>query len=300
MRTRTGRVLTSLAALALVAVACGDDDAADESADTTVAPETTEVTETTSAPESTEAPRTTAAPEPETPMGPAAIVADDQESDGTSMVVASVSLPASGFVAVHGDGGGSPGAVIGHSDLLPAGESADVTVTFDEPLAASGVVFPMVHIDVDGDGVYEFEPPDETTDGPGVTADGAVAVVPATITVVAAVGLRLADTDLGSVIVDRAGLTVYLFLPDEQSDSTCYGPCEQAWPVVGEITSVGDGLDAALLGSIERTTGDVQATYNGWPLYYFIDDGAPGDTNGQGVNDVWFVVDAAGNSVRGE
>ena len=113
----------------------------------------------------------------------------------------------------------------------------------------------------------------------------------------AGVGIALAGTDLGDIMVDGDGNTMYLFVPDAQGDSTCYDQCEAAWPVVAEVTDVGDGLDASLLGTTERTTGDVQATYNGWPLYYFANDAAAGDTNGQGVNDVWYVLDASGTAI---
>ncbi len=111
--------------------------------------------------------------------------------------------------------------------------------------------------------------------------------------------LQLSSSDLGDILVDAQGNTIYLFAPDDQGESTCYDECEAAWPIVGELSSVGDGLDSSLLGTTDRTTGDVQATYNGWPLYYFANDSAPGDTNGQGVNDVWFVMDSAGNAVSG-
>ena len=50
-------------------------------------------------------------------------------------------------------------------------------------------------------------------------------------------------------------------------------------------------------GTTERDDGSTQVTYNGWPLYYFANDAAAGDTNGQAVNDVWYVVDAAGDAV---
>lgn len=113
----------------------------------------------------------------------------------------------------------------------------------------------------------------------------------------AAADLELTSTDLGDIIVDSGGNTVYLFVPDAQGESTCYDECEAAWPIVGEVSTVGAGLDESLLGTTERTNGDVQATYDGWPLYYFANDAAPGDTNGQGVNDVWYVVDAAGEAV---
>ena len=109
--------------------------------------------------------------------------------------------------------------------------------------------------------------------------------------------LQLSSSDLGEVLVDADGKTLYLFVPDDQGDSTCYDECEANWPIVEELTSVGDGLDAGLLGTTERTTGDTQATYNGWPLYYFAADDAVGDTNGQGANDVWYVLDAGGNAI---
>lgn len=109
--------------------------------------------------------------------------------------------------------------------------------------------------------------------------------------------LQLAESDLGDILVDAGGRTIYLFTPDAQGDSTCYDECEANWPVVRELAEVGDGLDAGLLGSVERTDGTSQATYNGWPLYLFINDAAAGETNGQALNDVWWVMDADGNAV---
>ena len=146
------RLVVLVAATSLVAVACSSDD--DSSSDTTVAATSEEVTTT-----------------------PSSISADEQSSDGTTIVIASINLPSAGFIAVHDDADGAPGAVIGNSEVLPAGESTGVVVTLDTPLTESGMVFPMVHIDIDGDGVYDFAPPDETTDSPGTTSGGDVAVV---------------------------------------------------------------------------------------------------------------------------
>jgi len=115
----------------------------------------------------------------------------------------------------------------------------------------------------------------------------------------AGAGIELASSGLGEIIVDAAGHTLYLFVPDAQSDSTCYDQCETNWPPAGEVVTVGAGLDASLLGSTERTNGDAQATYNGWPLYYFANDTAAGDTNGQGLGDAWYVIDATGNAIGG-
>ena len=129
------------------------------------------------------------------PVAPSALSADAQDSDGTSIVIASVTLPSPGFIAVHADADGGPGAVIGHSDLLPAGESADVTVVLDDPLVGSATVWPMVHIDLDSDGVYDFAPPDVLDDLPGVTAGGDVAVIPVEINVPPARGPSALSAD---------------------------------------------------------------------------------------------------------
>jgi len=110
--------------------------------------------------------------------------------------------------------------------------------------------------------------------------------------------LAVSASALGEVITDGDGNTLYLFVPDAQGDSTCYDGCEAAWPQMDREVSAGDGVDPALIGSTERTDGTQQATYNGWPLYYFASDAAAGDTNGQGINEVWYVIDADGNAVE--
>ena len=112
-------------------------------------------------------------------MGPAEITFEAQDSDGTTITVASITLPSPGYIAVHGNLDGGPGPVVGHSDLLPAGTSTNVVVTLDEPLGATDMLFPMAHIDVNGNGEYEF--PGE--DLPATTADGGIAVVGALVTV---------------------------------------------------------------------------------------------------------------------
>jgi predicted lipoprotein with Yx(FWY)xxD motif len=111
--------------------------------------------------------------------------------------------------------------------------------------------------------------------------------------------IDISSTDLGDVVVGPSGMTLYLFVPDAQGESTCYDQCATNWPPLTETVSAGAGVDASLLGSAERTDGSTQITYNGWPLYYWANDSAVGDTTGQGVNDVWFVLDAAGEAVSG-
>ena len=163
MQRKRTALISLVAATSLIAAACGSDD---DTATTEPAPVETDAS-------STDTP----------PLTPASITADAQDSDGTSVTVASVTLPAPGFVAVHADNDGAPGAILGNSELLPAGESTDVVVSFDEPLTDNQTAFPMAHVDVNDNGVYEFNGSDVTIDQPATTEDGMIAVIPVELTV---------------------------------------------------------------------------------------------------------------------
>jgi predicted lipoprotein with Yx(FWY)xxD motif len=97
--------------------------------------------------------------------------------------------------------------------------------------------------------------------------------------------------DYGVILTNGEGMTLYRFTQDEDGESTCYDQCAEAWPplTVEESMSIPDGLPGEF-ETTERRDGSMQVTYNEMPLYYFANDEEPGDTNGQGVNDVWFVV----------
>ena len=106
--------------------------------------------------------------------------------------------------------------------------------------------------------------------------------------------ISVASSSLGQIVVDGQGLSLYLV-----SSGVCVSSCAGIWPPVpyDDVAVIGDGIDGSLLGQTEREDGFLQATYNGHPLYLYSGDSAPGDVNGQGVNDVWFAVDAAGSGV---
>jgi predicted lipoprotein with Yx(FWY)xxD motif len=112
--------------------------------------------------------------------------------------------------------------------------------------------------------------------------------------------VAVGDSELGEVLVDADGMTLYMFEPDEQGEPTCYDDCAANWPplVVEGEPAAGEGIDEGLLGTAERTDGSTQVTYDGWPLYYFAVDAEAGDTNGQGVNDVWWVMSPDGAPQR--
>jgi predicted lipoprotein with Yx(FWY)xxD motif len=110
------------------------------------------------------------------------------------------------------------------------------------------------------------------------------------------------DSDLGQIVVDAAeGRTLYVFLVDEGTESTCYDDCEASWPplTVEGDPAAGEGIDASLLGTTEREDGSIQVTLDGHPLYYFASDETPDDVNGQGVGDVWYVVSPDGAAIQG-
>jgi predicted lipoprotein with Yx(FWY)xxD motif len=110
-------------------------------------------------------------------------------------------------------------------------------------------------------------------------------------------GVHVANTDLGSILVDPDGFTLYIFTVDDEGESACYDSCAELWPPVPAETAISAELDASMFGSTERTDGPDQLTVNGMPLYLYTPDTSPGDVLGQGFNDVWFVVDADGNMV---
>jgi predicted lipoprotein with Yx(FWY)xxD motif len=111
--------------------------------------------------------------------------------------------------------------------------------------------------------------------------------------------------DLGTILVDSSGRTLYLFEKDSGTTSACSGACASAWPPLranGKPT-VGSGVDASLVGITTRSDGKPQVTYNGHPLYLFSGDQATGDTNGQGsaaFGASWFALNPAGDEISGE
>jgi predicted lipoprotein with Yx(FWY)xxD motif len=112
-----------------------------------------------------------------------------------------------------------------------------------------------------------------------------------------AAGLAVAESSLGEVVVDGDGMTVYMFDNDTQGagTSSCAGECAANWPAVtteGDAPVV-DGVTGEV-GTITGVDGATQVTLNGWPLYTFAGDSAAGDVNGQGVNDVWWVLSPDG------
>ena len=97
---------------------------------------------------------------------------------------------------------------------------------------------------------------------------------------------------IGTYLADAKGMTLYWFKKDAPGKSACAGPCVDKWPVyLREKVKAGKGLSDGDFGTITREDGRKQSTFRGYPLYSWVGDKAKGDTNGQGVNNVWYVVD---------
>ncbi len=108
------------------------------------------------------------------------------------------------------------------------------------------------------------------------------------------------NTTLGKFLADQDGRTLYVFLKDTKNVSNCSGNCAATWPPLhaqGKPTAQ-SGVDASLLGTIQRQDGSTQVTYNGQPLYYYAADKAMGDTKGQGIGQVWYVVGPDGSPIK--
>ncbi len=114
------------------------------------------------------------------------------------------------------------------------------------------------------------------------------------------VRVEVAQSSLGPILTDQNGRTLYAFTNDKNGTSSCTGDCIATWPALAskQEPAVGPGAAKALLSQTARAEGTVQATYGNWPLYYYVGDVGPGDVDGQGVDDAWFVVGADGKLIK--
>lgn len=113
--------------------------------------------------------------------------------------------------------------------------------------------------------------------------------------------IRIAsDETLGTYLADGNGRTLYYFTKDEGDLFACQGNCLVNWPIyASEQLQIPAFLNPEDFYMLTRPDGTTQWTYKGYPLYYFIQDKEPGDIHGQGVGDVWFVVDPESFALMG-
>jgi predicted lipoprotein with Yx(FWY)xxD motif len=110
--------------------------------------------------------------------------------------------------------------------------------------------------------------------------------------------LMTGHTSLGTTLEDSKGFVVYWFAKDHGMTSACTGPCASAWPPVTGTPMAASGVTLpGKLGTISRSGGVSQATYNGHPLYTFAGDSGPGQAHGNGVNGfggLWYAITIGG------
>ena len=132
------------------------------------------------------------------------------------------------------------------------------------------------------------------------TKTSAPAANPTSAPSVEAVINVVADPKLGNILVGDNGMTLYMFTKDGPDQSNCNAECLAKWPPLltqGNPT-LGEGVEASLVGSASLPDGSKIVTYNKMPLYYWVKDTKPGDTTGQGVGEVWYAVSPLGKVVQ--
>jgi len=134
------------------------------------------------------------------------------------------------------------------------------------------------------------------TTAPSTMPASAPASAPATGT-----DLTVANTGLGKIVVDGKGMTVYFYDPDKANSgaSACTGQCAAIWPALAPTTATPTftGISGTV-GKIGGTDGGMQITINGRPLYTYTGDSSPGNTNGQGIEGIWYVVSPTGDEMK--
>jgi predicted lipoprotein with Yx(FWY)xxD motif len=222
-------------------------------------------------------------------LTPAVSVQDQEIKDGV-LTIAEVNSAGPGWLVVHAQADGSPGPILGYTQVED-GVNKDVAVEIDSA-EATGTVYAMLHTDAGEAGKFEFP------GGPDVPVKVDDQVVTPPFMITGGLGplpvvLLGGNDELGQFLTGRNGLTLYVFTKDTVGVSNCYDQCAANWPPLlvnsGQELLVGEGVSGKL-GTIERSDGGMQVTYNGLPLYFWIGDTAPGDATGNGFNNIWFVA----------
>ncbi len=112
---------------------------------------------------------------------------------------------------------------------------------------------------------------------------------------------------VGAVLVNRQGQALYMLTSEKGGKITCTqaNGCTQAWPETllangATVATAGSGVQSSLLGTVKDATGNLEVTYNHWPLYTFSGDPGPGVAKGQGLTSfggTWYVLNGSGNPV---
>lgn len=148
---------------------------------------------------------------------------------------------------------------------------------------ATGLAVPLI-LAACGSSPSAHSAPPATTSAPAAASSGSADTVKT-----ASVG------NLGTVLVDSSGATLYTLKPESDGQIHCTGSCATTWPpltISSGSPSAGSGVHGTL-ATMTRPEGTTQVTFDGKPLYRYAGDRAPGQANGQGIGGVWYVVSAS-------
>ena len=139
-----------------------------------------------------------------------------------------------------------------------------------------------------------------SSSGTSSTSGGSTSTSTSSPAAVTAGSLKTATIGGATVLTNSKGFTLYSFAPDTSTKSNCNGACAQNWPPVhGPATASGV---KGTFGTIKRSDGSVQATFDGHPLYAFVGDTAPGQAKGNGLNaagGLWHEITTSGTAPAG-
>ena len=314
--SRTGLwVRIGIAALVLLAVSCGGEEAASAPSPAAVEPSPAPVLPTTEPPAPTVALSPSPTPSPASSPSPSPALTASATPPDTIMVNAGEHTVL-GTILV--DGSGRTLYLFSEDERNQsncAGSCAEAwppLLTVRDASAGEGVTVDALGSITRDDGsnqvtyngwpLYYFAGDETPGDAEGQNSGGVWFVVSvyggptqdnATVT-------TSEHPQLGTILTDASGRTLYLFTVDERDKSDCLGGCALAWPpllTVGDPTA-DEGIAGERLSSVTRDDGSVQVTYNGWPLYYFAPDRGPGDARGQNSGDLWYVVSTYGGPIQ--
>jgi predicted lipoprotein with Yx(FWY)xxD motif len=124
----------------------------------------------------------------------------------------------------------------------------------------------------------------------GIAVTLAAVLITISLSVAFTVDIK-SNEKIGNYLVNEKGMTLYYFENDPPKTSTCFESCATTWPIFhAEWIDIPDGLNRGDLEEIGRVDGIYQTTYKGHPLYLYSGDRNPGETNGEGVNGMWFAM----------
>jgi hypothetical protein len=176
------------------------------------------------------------------PTAPASIAFGDQRVEGSTVTIETVTLPATGFIVLQDDVAGAPGTIIGLSEVIGPGRIDGVPVPFFVPLLEDAAVHATVHIDVDRDRSFLYEPPDDFVDVPALEDDGSVATSSAAVVLLpplapAAVAVEEARIDGTAIDVAAVTLPAPGFVAVQRNEAGRPGAVLGASALLGEGTT---------------------------------------------------------------